>query len=198
MRTALSLGFKEPAQNGGPQGIPGTCTYDEELQDCGVKRSAKRVGVVLSSLAARSLALCAFAVVIAAGQTQQPESTPGPNVKFTANSNLVIVDVMVRDKSGKPMAGLKQGDFTVLEDGKPQKIPVFEYQQLRTEPQPPPKLTLADELKLPEAPKTSITAEQPGQSKYRDKRLMVFFLDFSSMGMNEQLRRSGRGPGVCE
>jgi VWFA-related protein len=108
--------------------------------------------------------------------------------KFTANSNLVIVDVMVRDKSGKPMEGLKQGDFTVLEDGKPQKISVFEYQQLSTDPAPAPKLTLADELKLPEAPKTSITAEQPGQSKYRDKRLMIFFLDFSSMGMNEELR----------
>jgi VWFA-related protein len=109
-------------------------------------------------------------------------------VKFTANSNLVIVDVVVRDKAGKPIEGLKQGDFTVLEDGKPQKVSVFEYQQLSYEPQPQPKLTLADELKLPDAPKTTITAEQPGQSLYHDKRLMVFFLDFSSMGMNEQLR----------
>jgi VWFA-related protein len=111
-----------------------------------------------------------------------------PPAQFTANSNLVIVDVVVRDKSGKPMEGLKQGDFTLLEDGKPQKISVFEFQKLSHEPEPPPKLTLADELKLPEAPKTTITAEQPGQSPYRDKRLLVFFLDFSSMGMNEQLR----------
>jgi VWFA-related protein len=117
-------------------------------------------------------------VVTAAAQTP----------KFTANSNLVIVDVAINDKSGKPIVGLKQSDFTVLEDGKPQKISVFDYQQLSTEPEPPPKLTQADELKLPEAPKTNITAEQPGESKYRDKRLMVFFLDFSSMGMNEELR----------
>ena len=44
--------------------------------------------------------------------------------------NLVIVDVTVKDKAGKPIEGLKQSDFAVLEDGKPQKISVFEYQKL--------------------------------------------------------------------
>jgi len=137
-----------------------------------------------------------FALIAAASTGQAPNPAPvpppqtpaGPRAQFTANSNLVIVDVVVRDKSGRPMEGLKQEDFTVLEDGKPQKISVFEFQKLSHEPEPPPKLTLSDELKLPEAPKTTITAEQPGQPQYRDKRLMVFFLDFSSMGMNEQLR----------
>ena len=41
---------------------------------------------------------------------------------------------------------------------------------------------------MPEAPKASISPEQPGELEYHDKRLMIFFLDFSSMGMNEQLR----------
>jgi VWFA-related protein len=124
-----------------------------------------------------------------AAQQQQPAQAPaGSTVQFTTNINLVIVDVVVRDKSGKPMEGLKQEDFTVLEDGKPQKLSVFEFQHLSSQPEPPPKLTLADELQRPEAPKTTIGAEQPGESQYRDKRLLVFFLDFSSMGMNEQLR----------
>ena len=139
--------------------------------------------------------LFAFTIAARAGQLPTappppPQAVPAsaPVVKFTANSNLVIVDVVVRDKAGKPIEGLKQSDFTVLEDGKPQKVSVFEYQQLSYQPQPQPKLSLSDELKLPDAPKTSITAEQPGQSLYHDKRLMVFFLDFSSMGTNEQLR----------
>ncbi len=46
----------------------------------------------------------------------------------------MTVDVFVKDRSGKEIAGLKQEDFTVLEDGKPQKISVFDYQQLARAP----------------------------------------------------------------
>ncbi len=42
--------------------------------------------------------------------------------------------------------------------------------------------------KLPEAPKTELTSPTPGQLHYKDKRLMVFYLDFSSMQIPEQLR----------
>ena len=59
-----------------------------------------------------------------------------------------------KDKNGKAVEGLKPEDFTVLEDGKPQKISVFEYQRISTDPEPPPELKLEDQLKLPEAPKT--------------------------------------------
>ena len=56
------------------------------------------------------------------------------------------------------------------------------------ETEPPPTLTLDDQLKLPEDPKTTITSSTPGQIQYHDKRLLVFFFDFSSMGIPEQLR----------
>jgi VWFA-related protein len=127
-----------------------------------------------------TVAIFTLLALSAAGQQPQPT--------FSANSNLVIVDVVVRDKSGRPIEGLKPADFGVFEDGKPQKIAVFEFQKLSEEPEPPAKLALADQLKLPEAPKTAITAEKPGQVQYHDKRLMVFYLDFSSMGISEQLR----------
>ena len=50
------------------------------------------------------------------------------------------------------------------------------------------QLTLADQLKLPEAPKTTITTHAPGEIQYHDKRLLVFYFDFSSMGIPEQIR----------
>ncbi len=121
---------------------------------------------------------------------QQPAAVApdtGP-ATFTARSSLVIVDVTVRDKAGKPIEGLKQSDFAVSEDGKPQKISVFEYQNLSSDPEPPATLSLSDQLALPEAPKTSITTHSPGEIQYHGKRLLVFYFDFSSMAIPEQLR----------
>ena len=132
------------------------------------------------------------ALAVASAQVQPPAPAPKKEVDltptFSSNSYLVIVDVTVKDKSGKPIEGLKLDDFTILEDGKPQKLSVFEYQHLTMEADPPAALTLDDQLKLPEDPKTNITSSTPGKIQYHDKRLMVFFFDFSSMGIPEQLR----------
>ena len=76
-----------------------------------------------------------------AAMAQQP-SLP----TFTSNSNLVIVDVSAKDKAGKPVEGLRAEDFTVLEDGKPQKISVFEYQRITSEPSPPEEVKLDDQF----------------------------------------------------
>jgi len=135
-------------------------------------------------------------VCAAAGQqtAQQPVPKPAAQpaaapVKFTTSSNLVVVDVSVKDKAGKTIEGLKQNDFTVLEDGRPQKISVFEFQRLALDPEPPPPPpTLGNEKELPEDPKTSITTEAPGKVQYHDKRLLVLFFDFSNMGTPEELR----------
>src|SRR5580698_11561093 len=130
----------------------------------------------------RPLLLLSLLLLSFYAAAQQPTPT------FTANSNLVIVDITVRDKAGKPVEGLKQDDFTVLEDGKPQKVTVFEYQRLTMDTEPPPPLSLDDQLKLPDDPKTTITSSTPGHIQFHDKRLLVFFFDFSSMGIPEQLR----------
>jgi VWFA-related protein len=48
-----------------------------------------------------------------------------PGITIRANARLVIVDVVVTDKKGQPVTGLKADDFTVEENGKKQKISVF-------------------------------------------------------------------------
>ena len=141
------------------------------------------------------LVLLMVASMVAQQPAQQPTTPAQPTnlddgkpAVFSTRSNLVIVDVTVKDKAGKPIENLRSQDFTVLEDGKPQKVSVFEFQKLTTDVVPPPALTLADQLELPKAAKTTITAERPGEVQYHDKRLLVFFFDFSSMGIPEQLR----------
>jgi VWFA-related protein len=60
---------------------------------------------------------------------QQPPPTAEGNPAnpvFRTTTRLVQVDVVVTDKQGKPVSGLTQADFTVLQDGKPQQIRVFD------------------------------------------------------------------------
>jgi VWFA-related protein len=110
-----------------------------------------------------------------------PQEQP-PSVRFTASANLVIVNVSVRDRSGAPIEGLTRDDFEIFEDGKPESISVFEFQRLAGEPPRPLKASAA----APGAP--AITPSAPGQVRYRDRRLLVLFFDFSSMEPPEQIR----------
>jgi VWFA-related protein len=48
-----------------------------------------------------------------------------PTITIRANTWLVVVDVVVTDKKGQPVTGLKPEDFTLEENGKKQKISVF-------------------------------------------------------------------------
>jgi VWFA-related protein len=48
----------------------------------------------------------------------------GPLIR--SNSRLVLLDVVVTDKTGLPIRGLTKDDFTVFENGQPQKIASFE------------------------------------------------------------------------
>ena len=48
------------------------------------------------------------------------------DIKFTARTEMVLIPTLVTDKSGHHITGLKQEDFTVLENGAEQKIATFE------------------------------------------------------------------------
>lgn len=54
---------------------------------------------------------------------QMPEEIPSFTIR--TNTRLVVVDVVVRDKKGQPITGLKPTNFTVEENGKQQKIATF-------------------------------------------------------------------------
>jgi len=69
-------------------------------------------------------ALAAIMAVSAISYAQEPTSEV-PSITIRANTRLVLVDVVVTDKKGQPVTGLKAEDFTVEENGKKQKIATF-------------------------------------------------------------------------
>jgi VWFA-related protein len=114
---------------------------------------------------------------------------------FTTETNLVVVDVYARDKSGKAITTLTKDDFIILEDGKPQVISVFELQHLDAELLPAiedaPK-TLVDRTK-PAAPVAAVPHAPPaptpsGSIRFKDRRLITLFFDFSSLQPVDQIR----------
>jgi VWFA-related protein len=62
----------------------------------------------------------AATVGIAPGQTPTPQPAEAPTIRVTARE--VLLDVLVVDKSGQPVTGLKASDFSVSEQGQPQAI----------------------------------------------------------------------------
>src|SRR5947209_1123151 len=111
---------------------------------------------------------------------------------FKVETNLVVVNVSVKDKSGKPLMNLKADDVTIFEDDKPQKIAVFELQKLDAQPLPPvpdTSGTLKERVTVPVAAAAPLPAANgPARIRFQDKRLIGLFFDFSSMQPAEQFR----------
>jgi hypothetical protein len=81
------------------------------------------------------LLACLTVFVLAAtpgvwGQAASTPPRPAPQTTFRGAVNLILVDVDVRDKSGQAVKGLTQSDFEILEDGKPQNIVTFAYEEI--------------------------------------------------------------------
>ena len=115
-------------------------------------------------------------------------AAPQEPVKFKVTSNLVIVNVEVKDRNGRSVDGLKADDFELLEDGKPQRVSVFEYQRLEELPAPAITKKTVVQASQPPAAAGLISASKPGELRYRDRRLIVLFFDLSSIGVAEQAR----------
>src|SRR6476619_4136780 len=66
-----------------------------------------------------------------------PSKTPiqnvdDPNEVIKIDTDEVTLDVRVVDRNGRPINGLKQSDFTILEDGASQEITSFGQQEVPT------------------------------------------------------------------
>jgi len=122
-----------------------------------------------------------FPLASFAQQSAFPQSAPA----IHATSELVLVNVVARDKKGNLLRDLKKEDFTVTEDGKRQDISTFDFENV-------------DALATAGAAEATVAGaagssnllkntSQPAMNA-RDRRLMLLFFDFSGMDP-EQIER---------
>jgi VWFA-related protein len=126
----------------------------------------------------------------AASQTPQtPVSQRAAETQFTlkTGTEIVLVNVTVRDKSGKFIKDLKADDFTILEDGKKQSITSIDAENTDSvvtaeTPKTPVLRTLTTPAAAPAAKAPApVPAEPLDVNDLKDRRLIVLFFDLGSM-----------------
>jgi VWFA-related protein len=113
---------------------------------------------------------------------QQPQKPSQPGYVVRVSTEIVLVNVIARDKRGNLIRDLKKEDFTVYEDGQKQQLTSFDFENV-------------DELLTAGAAGTTVTgaagnggllgAGQNPTLEARDRRLMLLFFDFSAMEPDE-------------
>ena len=101
----------------------------------------KTIGLLLA------IALSMSSTTISLAQDGQPPSKPEQTDTVHLRTELVQVQVVVNDKQGKIIEGLKKEDFEVLEQGHLQEVSFFSEERLGGEP-----------VRLPAADKPQVEA----------------------------------------
>ncbi len=119
----------------------------------------------------------ALALSPLAARAQQSNASGTYTLKV--QTDIVLTNVVVRDrKTGEVVKGLKASDFTILENGKPQKIASFDYQSVDDAAVLQEKATVTGKATIADLLNRNF-AEDPKELK--DHRLIVMFFDLSSM-----------------
>jgi VWFA-related protein len=116
------------------------------------------------------------------GTVTREQTSDDRSATFRVAVDLVQIDVRVTDRSGKPIAGLKPEQFSLTEDGKPQRVSSFDFYDLEKIEQAgaagPPVTVKLGSVALPEAVGHTV----------RDHRMIVLFFDLTAMQPDELLR----------
>ena len=113
---------------------------------------------------------------------QQPQKPSQPGYVVRVATEVVLVNVIARDKKGNLVRDLKKEDFTVYEDGQKQQLSSFDFEnvdELATAGGAVPTVTGA-------ASTGGLLSTKPNETlAARDRRLMLLFFDFSAMEPDE-------------
>ena len=132
----------------------------------------------------RAVAVLLVLVLVCAASPSQQQT----DYVFHAETDVVLVNVTVKDKNGKFVPGMRPEDFTILEDNKPQKIVSFDVENVDAVPaqdvaQAKPLPEAASGPASPAASATDLSAQFADQ--FKDRRLIVLFFDLSAMEPDE-------------
>jgi VWFA-related protein len=143
----------------------------------------KKVAAVALALAG----LLAQGVAPSSAQQAQPSSTKSgpqeqePRTAIRVTTELVLANVVVRDKKGNLVRDLKKEDFTLFEDGKKQEISTFDFENVdELETAGGAEKTITGEA-VPAGPAGVLRKSDTPVMDARDRRVIVFFFDFSAM-----------------
>jgi VWFA-related protein len=113
-----------------------------------------------------------------AQQELEPKQTGEGTFKLSVNANIVLTNVVVRDKTGAVVKGLKASDFSIIEDKKPQQVISFDYQNVAEAAVLAEKTTAGGKASVADLLERNFAASQ---AQLKDHRLIVIFFDLSSM-----------------
>ena len=140
----------------------------------------------------RALALMLAVAMLPASGWAQVQGDASSGFKLKHDVEIVLVNVVVRDKSGNVVRGLNKDDFTILEDGKQQTLSSFNFEETDTEALPPLETQPTVMGALKNAPKKAAVAPEE-KVDFHGHRVMVLFYDLSSMQPEEIERAVNSG-----
>jgi VWFA-related protein len=111
-----------------------------------------------------------------------PTSTKGA---IRSEVNLVLIDVRVTDKNGKPIVGLKPEHFSLSEDNRPQTISSFEYSDIEKMDQADVKDVAPVVVPLGAVPPSRQDAVHGAVFNHR---LIVLYFDLTALHNDDLLR----------
>jgi VWFA-related protein len=144
----------------------------------------------------RAVSFSAFVLAVIVGWPAPPPAAQDQPV-FRASRNIVSVDVIVRDRNGAVVRGLTAADFEIREDGKPQEISSFTFEQIAESPPIVRSAELlagveervADDATSAATRRAPAAAPGPMASEaLAGRRLIVLLFDVSSMEPEEVQR----------
>jgi VWFA-related protein len=124
------------------------------------------------------------------GQQAQPQPPPPdaqdqtkpPASSIRVTTELVLANVVVRDKKGNLIRDLKKEDFTLFEDGKKQQISTFDFENVdQLETAGAAEQTVTGEAAEMAGPAGVLKKSAAPVMNARDRRVVVLFFDFSAM-----------------